>query len=93
MPCFGASPGSVALTPQAISARRFYVWVWDGASDPMVSVDIDYEPHRVPIEWLLGRLSYCTDILPGGVYRELEMTGRQTVAAAVQHVRRQRRTS
>jgi hypothetical protein len=39
---------------------------------------------------LLKRLYRCTDILPGSIYRWLELEGSQTYAAAVRHIRQLR---
>jgi len=51
---------------------------------------VAWNDERFSIPRLLGQLQHCTDVLPGEFYRGLELTGRQTYAAAVRHIRQVR---
>lgn len=41
------------------------------------------------LRWITGQLWNCTDILPGEVYDELDLTTRRTYAAAARRLRAQ----
>lgn len=57
----------------------------DWVDDPDAELNVHGQP--VTIQWVLGQLWNCTDVLPGAMYSELEMTGQQTYAAAVRKIK------
>jgi hypothetical protein len=69
----GHAAGHVRET--AIDAFR--AWIdWDDTSpEPTIDYEIDYEPHRIPISQACGLVWNCTDIVPGGIYDDLEDVG------------------
>jgi hypothetical protein len=59
----GHAPGHYRETATSVEA-----WLdWNGISpEPVVSFEINYEPHEVPISKACGLVWNCTDIFPGG---------------------------
>ena len=57
----------------------FCEWIEEGNSS--MTIKLDDEPK--PLEWLLGQLWNCTDILPGTYCNELEIPQGSTYAMAV----------
>ena len=80
----GHSPGHVRNA--FLSAVEAYT-DWNGIGpEPMVEVEVNYEPHLMPISKVCGLVWNCTDCLPRGVWDDLvdqDITpGRSTYAAA-----------
>ena len=48
----------------------FYEWLEEGCP-PLASVEVNYEPQTWEAERLLRKMLACSDVMPGGLYREI----------------------
>ena len=86
----GHAPGHVRETfGDAVEA--FMAWN-PGESEPVVTFEIGYEPHEIPISCACTLVWNCVDIIPGRLHRELCEDARldiksQTYAACARAMR------
>ncbi len=80
---YGHAPGHVRDT--FLAAAAAYVGWNAGEPEPEVGYEVADETRPIPISRACDLLWNCTDIIPGGVFRELQdcglTIGRQTYAA------------
>ncbi len=70
--------------------EAFCRWACEG-TPPLASVEVDYEDAVWPAEKLLGRMTHCTDVMPGYACDELEIERGSTYARAAQRLLAERR--
>lgn len=69
-----------------LSAIEAFVSWGDSTPEPIVEIEINYQPREISISQACGVVWNCSDILPGIYFRDLQDAGleigRQTYAAA-----------
>jgi hypothetical protein len=66
----GHAPGYV----REMASEAFEAWLdWDGKGpEPTVEFEINYIPHEISVSRACGLVWRCTDIVPGGLFDQLQ---------------------
>lgn len=69
--------------------EAFGDWVELGMENDMVGEDVFFDGPK-PVNWLLGQLWNCTDIMPSGLCSDLDLSPGTTYAQAVRGIKSER---